>query len=91
MGIYNEEEQAEMNLRSDDAQRRETENRRDETYYICHSCNSTNIMCVEYGWSSEYHYDGISEIRCQDCGKRFGRWTEKELKEGEYEKPYGGK
>lgn len=47
---------------------------------------------MEYGWPCppEASYDGISEYRCQDCGYRVGRWSGKELKEGELERRYGG-
>jgi hypothetical protein len=57
------------------------------------------IMCgIQYGmyYSEEktdlgdpYHYDGVSEWQCEKCGKRIGRWSMKELKDGEFEKPYG--
>lgn len=57
----------------------------------CKKCGSTNIMMVEYSWDSPEHYDGISEIACQACGARFGRWSSKELAEGEVEKRFGGK
>ena len=40
---------------------------------------------------SEVIYDGISEIQCQDCGTRSGRWSLRELKDGELERRYGGK
>lgn len=35
-------------------------------------------------------YDGISEIQCQDCNTRTGRWSLKELKNDELERRYGG-
>ncbi len=57
----------------------------------CKKCSSQNVIMVEYAWDSPEHYDGISEIDCQDCGARFGRWSGKELVEGEIEKRYGGK
>jgi|GEM_PF-2345445 len=56
----------------------------------CRKCKSDNILLVEYGPDDPEHYDGISEIQCQDCGARIGRWSHKELKEGECEKRYGG-
>lgn len=49
------------------------------------------ITLVEYSWRSPNHYDGASEIKCHDCGKRYGRWTKKELGRGEEEPPYGKK
>jgi hypothetical protein len=56
----------------------------------CRQCKSNNIVLVEYAWDHPEHYDGISEIFCQNCGARFGRWTGKKLKDDEYEKRYGG-
>lgn len=43
---------------------------------------------VEYRGTPE-DYDGISEWRCEQCGKRVGRWTGKELKEDELEPRFG--
>ncbi len=57
----------------------------------CKKCGSEKIIMVEYSWDSPEHYDGISEIDCQDCGARFGRWSGKELKKGEIEKKFGRK
>jgi DNA-directed RNA polymerase subunit RPC12/RpoP len=57
----------------------------------CKKCGSKNIVMVEYSWDSPEHYDGISEIQCNDCGVRIGRWSGKELAEGECEKRYGMK
>lgn len=56
---------------------------------ICMKCGSPNIVFVEYEHSHPDHYDGVSEIVCKDCGIRIGRWSEKELAEGETEKRYG--
>jgi len=56
----------------------------------CKKCGSENIIMVEYDYTSPEHYDGISEIDCRDCGVRIGRWSDKELAEGEIEKRYGG-
>ncbi len=55
----------------------------------CKKCGSKNIVMVEYEPGSPEHYDGVSEIQCQDCGVRFGRWSGKELAEGEIEKRWG--
>ncbi|MDD4860465.1 MAG: hypothetical protein PHR56_09755 [Dehalococcoidales bacterium] len=55
----------------------------------CKKCGSENIIMIEYAYSHPEHYDGISEIQCNDCHTRFGRWTGKELKEGESEKRFG--
>lgn len=49
----------------------------------------TDIVLVEYSWGDPFHYDGVSEIVCRTCNKRYGRWTKKILKDGESEKPYG--
>ncbi|MEI8174666.1 MAG: hypothetical protein WCG28_01815 [bacterium] len=46
---------------------------------------------VEYDGMHPEHYDGISEIDCKDCGARIGRWSGKELTEGEVEKRGGRK
>jgi len=54
----------------------------------CKKCESKNIILVEYPWDSPDHYDGVSEIKCNDCGARFGRWSGKELSEGEIEKRF---
>ena len=48
-----------------------------------------DIMLVEYAWNDPDHYDGVSEIDCRDCGKRYGRWSGKELAEGEKEPRFG--
>lgn len=56
----------------------------------CKKCGSENIIMVEYEGMHPDHYDGISEINCNDCGVRFGRWSGKELIDGEFEK-VGGK
>jgi hypothetical protein len=57
----------------------------------CKKCGSDTIM-VEYGYPSKNSYDGISEYRClnKECGLRIGRWSGKELAEGEEELRYGG-
>ena len=47
----------------------------------CKACGSTNIVFVEYGYGCPERHDGWSEIDCKECGKRFGRWSGKELKE----------
>jgi len=46
------------------------------------------MIGIEYRYT-EHDYDGISEKRCSVCGKRFGRWTGKELKGDELEPVYG--
>ncbi|PIR13843.1 hypothetical protein COV49_00805 [Candidatus Falkowbacteria bacterium CG11_big_fil_rev_8_21_14_0_20_39_10] len=57
----------------------------------CKKCGSKNIVMVEYAPGSPERYDGVSEIDCRDCGARFGRWSGKELVEGEVEKSGGRK
>ena len=52
----------------------------------CKKCGSNNTIGVEYEHEHPEHYDGVSEIECRDCGARFGRWSGKELAEGEAEK-----
>jgi hypothetical protein len=47
------------------------------------------MIGVQYVWNHPEHYDGVSEWRCDVCGTRFGRWTRRELKDGEVEKKYG--
>lgn len=44
---------------------------------------------VEYDGMHPDHYDGVSEINCNKCGARFGRWSGRELAEGEFEKVGG--
>ena len=56
----------------------------------CPNCKSKKIDSIIYAYDSPEHFDGISEIRCRNCNKRFGRWTKKELAPGEIEKRYGG-
>jgi hypothetical protein len=57
----------------------------------CAKCGSANIAYVEYEGTHPDHYDGASEIACLDCHARFGRWSGKELAEGEAEKKPVGK
>lgn len=52
----------------------------------CPKCQSNNIIGMEYDYLSPYHYDGISELVCQDCGYRENRFTGQELKDGEFAK-----
>ena len=60
----------------------------------CKKCGSKNVVMVEYMDSTgripfEHQYDGISEIRCEDCGYRIGRWSGRELKGDDYERIFG--
>lgn len=54
----------------------------------CPNCKSENIIGVEYAYGSPKRYDGISEIVCSDCKKRYGRWCGQTLEEGETENRY---
>jgi hypothetical protein len=56
----------------------------------CKVCESGNVIMVEYEGMHPDHYDGISEIVCNDCKARVGRWSGNVLKDGETE-PVGGK
>lgn len=47
------------------------------------------MMGQEYSYDHPARYDGISEWRCIVCGYREGRWSGKELKNEEFEKPFG--
>lgn len=57
----------------------------------CKKCGSENIIMGEYDLMHPEHYDGVSEIECLECGVRIGRWSGKELTQGEFEKKYGRK
>lgn len=56
----------------------------------CKKCGSTDVVMIEYDYHSPEWYDGVSEINCNNCGARFGRWSGKELAEGEIEKKFVG-
>jgi hypothetical protein len=47
------------------------------------------IIGVEYNYADPYRYDGVSEIECRTCKKRYGRWTGNVLKGKAQEPPYG--
>ena len=55
----------------------------------CKKCGSSNIVMVEYEITHPNHFDGISEIMCLDCRARIGRWSGRELGEGEFEPRFG--
>ena len=55
----------------------------------CKKCGSESIVLVEYGRMDPDYYDGVSEIMCDDCGVRIGRWSGKELQTGENEPKFG--
>lgn len=50
----------------------------------------SKVIGLEYNLGHPEHYDGISEWLCPLCGYREGRWSGKELKEGEDELRFGG-
>lgn len=50
----------------------------------------SRLIGVEYAYGSPNRYDGVSEWLCPDCGYREGRWTGRELAEGESEPRFGG-
>lgn len=56
-----------------------------EDMKTCKKCGSENVVMVEYAHDHPEHYDGVSEIECRACGARFGRWSGKELQDGEFE------
>lgn len=55
----------------------------------CSFCGSTDIILVEYCYGCKDYYDGISEARCNDCSRRYGRWSGQELTGDETESPFG--
>jgi hypothetical protein len=67
----------------------------------CASCNETKrykaadgheysrVLSVEYPYDHPERYDGVSEWRCPDCGRREGRWTGAVLTDGSSEPRYG--
>lgn len=48
-------------------------------------CCYQPMTAIEYDYTNPEHYDGVSEWKCEFCGKRVGRWSGKELEQGEYE------
>lgn len=48
------------------------------------------VIAVEYSYDSPNRYDGVSEWRCPDCGRREGRWSGRVLEDGEEELRFGG-
>lgn len=66
----------------------------------CAGCNETKLYISDIDGKEysrvigvEYQggYDGVSEWRCPDCGRREGRFSGKILEDGETELRYGGK
>ena len=52
-------------------------------------CCDQTMHGVEYACTSQ-DYDGISEFKCETCGRRVGRWSKRELGQNEIERRYGG-
>ena len=52
-------------------------------------CGCKSFSTIEYAITHPNYYDGASELRCSDCGTRYGRWTKRELGMWETEPPYG--
>lgn len=46
------------------------------------------MLMVEYSLLHKYHYDGVSEHMCTNCGRRTGRWCGNVLHEDEVEPRY---
>lgn len=59
--------------------------------FKCKVCGSKHLVLIEYAHNHPDRYDGISEVLCNACGVRIGRWSGKVLQEGESEKRFGGK
>jgi len=56
---------------------------------LCEKCGKQYLM-VEYAYDNPCFYDGISELWCEPCGIRIGRWTGRVLGKGDCEPRYGG-
>lgn len=52
-------------------------------------CGLKHLIGIEYPWTHPEYYDGVSEWKCRSCNRRWGKWSGRELKEGEVEKRYG--
>ncbi len=50
-------------------------------------CADGECIIVQYRNTPEA-WDGFSEYRCSACGRRWGRWSGKELREDESESRY---
>lgn len=56
----------------------------------CARCDKNVIAtAVEYAHGHPERYDGISEYRCNRCGRREGRWTGNVLSDGASEPRFG--
>lgn len=52
-------------------------------------CLAEHVVGIEYDYTNPERYDGVSEFLCNNCKRRWGRWTGKELFEDDVEKRYG--
>ena len=55
--------------------------------YYGNETHFSRLIGVEYSYVSPYRYDGVSEWLCPDCGYREGRWSGRELRNFDQEKP----
>jgi len=51
----------------------------------CLRCGSTSIRKIQYSPDHPGHFEEWSELDCNDCGYREGRWSKRELKGNDYE------
>jgi hypothetical protein len=58
------------------------------TAMVC-ACGHRTFTGLQYQGTPE-DYDGVSEWICQACHRHYGRWTRRELGEGEIERRHGG-
>ena len=56
----------------------------------CKDCGG-DVVLVEYSYTHPFYYDGISEIHCLSCRKRYGRWSLCTIEDGFAEVPFGKK
>jgi len=61
-------------------------NKEKENPMPCPKCGE-EMVGVEYNYPNPNAYDGISEWQCPACQYRKGRWSGKELAEGQWEDP----
>lgn len=54
----------------------------------CKNC-TVPYTFITYWPEHPCYFDGISELHCNTCGSRTGRWSGKLLKKGEHEPVLG--
>ena len=64
---------------------------KDRSWYPPNVTHFTRVIGIQYGYTNPDHYDGVSEWRCPDCGRREGRWSGRVLADGESEPRFGGR